>query len=158
MDLEYCIDNLAPYGIICQDDYGNNKWPSITQSVLNLVQQDKLKIILIGDSSIWLTKPEYADYWMELLSIDREFNIMKAYIGIQESNKILDCNPNYFFINTLNYAPQWTDEVFANYQYIKNSCSIEELELLNKIHAYKDNLNYLVMPYAGQSIPGIWLN
>lgn len=157
-DLQFCIDNLAPYGIICQDDYGNNKWPSITQAVANFVQQGKLKIIIVGDSSVWLTKPEYYDYWMDTLANDREFNILMAYLGMQESKKILECDPNYLFINTLNYAPMWRDQIVDNYQYIKGLCSSDELRLLRDIHAYKDKAQFLKMPYPGQSEPGIWLN
>lgn len=156
-DLEFCIGNLAPYGIICQDDYGNNKWPSIAQAVLSLVAENKIKIIVVGDSSVWLTKPEYYDYWMNLLSEDREFSILKAYLGMQESSKILECNPNYLFINTLNYAPKWSKQVFENYEEIKNSCSEKETEILKSIHTFKDSPRYLKMPYYGQSSPGIWL-
>lgn len=156
-DLEFCINNLAPNGIICQDDYGNNKWPSIVQAVLSLVAEDKIKIIVVGDSSVWLTKPEYYDYWMNLLSDDREFGILKSYLGMQEASEILDCNPNYFFINTLNYAPKWSEKVFESYETIKNLCSEEELDILKSIHTFKDSPNYLKMPYYGQSSPGIWL-
>lgn len=157
-DLEYCIAHLAPYGIICQDDYGNNKWPSITQAVTKLVSEEKIKIILVGDSSVWLTTPEYYEYWMNLLSTDREFSILASYIGLQEAEKILGCEPNYFFINTLNYAPVWVDQVYEKYEIIKNLCTTQEIELLQSIHQYKDSPRYLKMPYYGQSSPGVWLN
>jgi hypothetical protein len=148
---------LAPNGIICQDDYGNNKWPSIAQAVLSLVAENKIKIIVVGDSSVWLTKPEYYDYWMSLLTDDREFSILKAYLGMQEASEILECSPNYLFINTLNYSPKWNKKVFENYEAIKNSCSDEEIEILKSIHLFKDSPRYLKMPYYGQSSPGIWL-
>lgn len=157
-DLEYCINNLAPFGIICQDDYGNNKWPSITQAVMQLVAEDKVKIILVGDSSVWLTAPEYYDYWMTLVSSDREFNILGAYLGLQNSNEILGCDPNYLFINTLNYAPAWVDQIYSKYDIVKDSCTQIELDTLSNIHKYKDSPRYLKMPYYGQSSPGIWLN
>jgi hypothetical protein len=157
-DLEFCINNMAEYGIICQDDYGNNKWPSITQAVLSLVTENKLKIIIVGDSSIWLTKPEYYGYWMNLLSTDREFEILKTYIGMQESSIVLECSPNYYFINTLNYAPAWSQQINQNYEYIKSLCTEDELKILNEIHEYSDHPYYLRMPYPGQSIPGHWLS
>lgn len=157
-DLEYCVAHLATNGIICQDDYGNNKWPSITQAVMKLVTEEKLKIVLVGDSSVWLTIPEYYDYWMNLLSSDREFNILASYVGLQEAEKILGCDPNYYFINTLNYAPAWVAQVYEKYELIKKSCTADELELLENIHQYKDSEKYLKMPYYGQSSPGIWLN
>ena len=157
-DLEYCIENMAEYGIICQDDYGNNKWPSITQAVLSLVSDNKIKIVIVGDSSIWLTKPEYYEYWMNVLSNDREIDILKTYIGMQESSNVLDCDPNYYFINTLNYAPAWSKQVNEQYDYIKSICSQDELSILKEIHEYSSNPYYLKMPYPGQSIPGLWLS
>lgn len=148
-DVEYCIDNLAVNGLICQDDYGNNKWPTVTQVILDLVSEEKLKFILVGDSSAWLTIPEYYDYWMDLLNTDREFNVLSHYFGIRHSS-ILNANRNYYFINTL-------DLYFSPNKNSKEFCTEEELIALNRIHEYKFAKRFLKMPYTFQSTPGIWL-
>ena len=161
-DLEYCIDNIAVNGIICQDDYGNNKWPTITHVVDQLVHENKLKFVIIGDSSAWLTTPEYYDYWMNLLSTDREFQVLSWYVGLQQSAETLSCTENYYFINCINIGfitGYNVDKLYWREKHeIKSSCSDAELEALYDIHKYLFSSRYLQMPYRMQSIPGYWLN
>lgn len=153
-DLEYCIDNIAGNGLICQDDYGNNKWPTITRCVTELVHEGKLKFVFIGDSSAWLTTPEYYDYWMNLLQNDREFLVLSLYLGIRNSSTNLSSDENYYFINTLNFdTPHWGKITSS----IKEIFNERELKALYEIDKYKFSERFLKMPYTLQSVPGNWL-
>lgn len=149
-DLNYCLTSLAKNGLLCQDDYGNNKFPTVSQAVYKVISENKAKIILVGDSSIWLTKPEYYDYWMQVLDSDYEFNLLSSYIGIQESDKQLSYTPRYFFLNSM----RWLDE--STIRYSKTKFTEEELKFLNTIHKYQND-SFLKMPYLGQSSSGFWL-
>ena len=153
-DLEYCIDNIAVNGLICQDDYGNNKWPTITQAVTELVYEGKLKFVLIGDSSAWLTTPEYYDYWMSLLQNDREFYVLGLYLGIRNSSDSLNSPKNYYFINSLNFDTPYWNKIHN----IESLCNDTELTALYKIDKYKFANRFLKMPYVAQSVPGNWLD
>jgi len=154
-DLEYSIKNIAVNGLICQDDYGNNKWPTITRCVTELVHEGKLKFVLIGDSSAWLTTPEYYDYWMNLLQNDREFLVLSLYLGVRNSSVNLNSEENYYFINSLNFDnPHWS-RLNSNIQQIFTE---KELTSLHKIDKYKFAERFLKMPYVMQSVPGNWLD
>lgn len=153
-DLAYCLDNLAVNGLICQDDYGNNKWPTITQAICKAVAEGKAKVLLIGDSSIWITKPEYYSYWMNKLATDREFEVLAAYLGVHEAEKMLSYSPNYYFINSL----QWVNVVKARYEEVKNTFTEQEISTLREIDHHRHAPQYLKMPYTLQSTPGIWLD
>ena len=155
-DLIYCIDHLEENGLICQDDYGNNKWPTITQAVFKALEENKIKTILIGDSSAWFTKPEYYDYWINKLSTDREFYVLGNYIGVQGSDH-LSYFPKYFFLNTLtgNTNGFWR-YAQASGKYDKSKYSQEELDYLQKLHKHSRK-GFLMMPYFGQSTAGQWL-
>lgn len=139
-DLKYCIDHLANNGIICQDDYGNNKWPTITDAVQNLIYNGQLTMLVVGDSSCWLTKPEYYNYWMDIFSNDIEFQILSPFVNLTNS-KNLNKNPNYFFMNALE--------------------SKVEIVPDNEILDYYDSLleliddQYLRMPFEIQSLSGV---
>jgi hypothetical protein len=98
-DLRFAQEHLAAGGIICQDDYGNNKWPTVTNAVhANL---DNLEILLVGDSSVWLTSKEHHQFWINYLNQDQEFNFLKEFLNIHSSSKLLGFVPEYFFMNGL---------------------------------------------------------
>lgn len=139
-DLEFCIDHLAVNGLICQDDYGNHKWPTVTDAVKELEHQNKLKFILVGDSSIWVTKPEYYDYWMNLLSIDHEFSLLVALCNVTNSQH-LNKFPVYLFLHSAYNKSLMADFTQSEQSYFNN--------ILNM-----DHQTYLRMPYQKQSKPG----
>ena len=56
-DLSIAVENLVDMGLICQDDYGNNKHPAVTRAVQSLINDGKLTMLCVGDSSAWLCKP-----------------------------------------------------------------------------------------------------
>ena len=151
-DLDFAIDNIADYGLICQDDYGNNKWPTITNAVNEKVNEGRLKFVLIGDSSAWLTTPEFYDYWMNVLSSDREFNILSTYIGINESSKFLGYHTNYYYINSMKpHQEQYLIE--------GKTFSQKDIDYLLELETIRLNSKfYLKMPYSGQSTPGQWIS
>jgi hypothetical protein len=70
-DLQFSTDNLSVNGLICQDDYGNNKWPTVTDAVQDMISAGKLVMLVVGDSSAWLTRPEYYDHWMDQFATTR---------------------------------------------------------------------------------------
>lgn len=143
-DLEFYLNKLELNGLICQDDYGNNKWPTVTDAVKELEYQGKLKIILVGDSSVWVTRPEYYDYWMQLLVNDYEFSLLSSLCQVINSvrlNKI----PAYFFLQSLS-----SDALLENY-------SASEQEYFNNILNLDAPDVYLQAPYKSQSTMGIAL-
>jgi hypothetical protein len=135
-DLTFAIENLVPMGIICQDDYGNNKWPTITIGVLNSL--DKLSILFIGDSSIWLVRKEDHQLWLSILKNDDEFNVLAKYLNISNSTKSLNHNTEYLFMNFFK----------NNYSNI-DRISKEQYRYYKKIH--NNRKGYLQMPYKIQS-------
>jgi hypothetical protein len=140
-DLEYCLNNLSTNGIICQDDFGNNKWPTIVDVVKDLEFEKKLKIILVGDSSVWITRPEYYDYWMTLLATDKEFKLLSNLLHCVSSGP-MGRTPSYYFLNSVCAA--------------EISCTDpEELDYYNALLQYTHG--YLIMPYLNQSTPGVKL-
>jgi len=136
-DLVFAANALSKNGIICQDDYGNNKWPSITRAVHNICAQGNLKPILIGDSSIWLVKPENHSRWMSWLRQDSELKILSQYINLSHSNSIGD--EDYFYMN-----------YFSFINFIDTAPHAEYYKRLDKYHSK----HYLQMPYKVQSRPG----
>lgn len=139
-DLNYCLDHLAINGIICQDDYGNHKWPTVTDAVKELERQHKLKFILVGDSSVWVTKPEYYDYWMDLLSNDYEFSLLVALCNVTNS-KHLNKFPEYLFLHSAYNKSLMADFTNLEKNYFNNILGL-------------DHNTYLRMPYQKQSKPG----
>jgi hypothetical protein len=145
-DIKFYLDNLSVNGLICQDDYGNHKWPTVTDAVKELEFQQQIKIILVGDSSVWFTKPEYYDYWFNLLEHDHEYLLLKAICNICNSSK-LGKTPPYFFMQRL-----------FNFEFPDNYSQMQ-LEYFNKLNAlYCSSNNYLKMPYSGQSAFAAFLN
>jgi hypothetical protein len=133
------LDNLSPNGLICQDDYGNHKWPTVTDAVKELEYRQDIKIILVGDSSVWFTKPQYYDYWLNILEHDYEYSLLKAVCNIASSLE-LGKTPEYHFMqNAFNcYHPmEYTETELRYFQ--------------NLNHYYVSSLGYLKMPYAPQS-------
>ena len=140
-DLKFCIKHLVKNGIICQDDYGNNKWPTVTDAVKDLIQAGELVMLLVGDSSCWLTKPEYYDYWMTLFATDSEFIALKPFVNIRQS-KQLNRLPNYLFLQSL---------IDGQYDYIADSDTLNYYDSLLDLNSN----GYLGMPYRTQSTLGI---
>jgi hypothetical protein len=145
-DIKFYLDNLSANGLICQDDYGNHKWPTVTDAVKELEFQQKIKIILVGDSSVWFTKPEYYDYWFNLLEHDNEYLLLKTACNICSSLK-LGKTPPYFFMQRLfNFSRP-------------DDYSETQLEYFNKLNTLcRSSKNYLKMPYPSQSIFADFLN
>jgi hypothetical protein len=136
-DIEFCLNNLSTNGLICQDDYGNHKWPTITDAVKDLEFRGKIKLILVGDSSAWFTKPEYYEYWMSLLNKDYEYSLLKALCNISDS-KHLDKTPAYFYMNAHCNPCK------------KDNYSDSELNYFNNL-IQLNTPHYLQMPYRDQS-------
>jgi hypothetical protein len=142
-DLEYAASKLAPMGIICQDDYGNNKWPGVTLAVQAMINECKLELLFIGDSSCWLVKKQDHRDWIFLLENDDEFNSLRYLLQIQSSK-------NQFFL------PEylWMNSAFSNSNYTVTQSQVEYYKtLLNYNHD-----SYLRMPYSTQSQIGYWLS
>lgn len=140
-DLEYCAQHLAQNGIICQDDYGNNKWPTITDAVQHMIQTNQLIMLIAGDSSAWLTRPEFRDHWMQLFANDAEFQGLAPFVNLQSSAG-LHREPEYFYMQAPppgSHLPQATQDMLDYYN-----------DLLSLQHQ-----DYLSMPYREQSMPGI---
>lgn len=142
-DINFYLSHLAHNGIICQDDYGNNKWPTITDAVKFLESTNQIKLILVGDSSVWFTKPEYYEFWTTLLETDYEFSLLKFLCNIVNSRD-LNKLPNYYFLqkNFLQQDKQTepTFELFSDSEkkYFKDLVDTE-------------TFSYLQMPYQTQS-------
>lgn len=139
-DLEFCLEHLAPMGLVCQDDYGNNKWPSITILVHDLVQRGLASIVLIGDSSIWITKPEFHHDWLRLMDQDSEMRLLGHFVGLCSAKTVLCADKDYYFLNAMT-----TDHVYYDDQASKSYFD-QLLEL--------GRADYLRMPYRDQSSPG----
>jgi hypothetical protein len=137
-DLEFCIKHLVFNGLICQDDYGNNKCSTVTDAVQTMIHTGQLVMLLVGDSSCWLTKPEYYDYWMEQFATDKEFTILAPFLNIRQSDQ-LHKHPNYLFMQAIAPPESVTDNAILNFY---NS-------LLNFNHE-----KYLQMPYQDLSMIG----
>lgn len=143
-DLELAINHLDNYGIICQDDFGNNKWPTVTNCVYQLMQEHELEFLIIGDSSCWLVKKADKPLWIQYLSQLEEFNLLQELLSIA-SSKILQDNANYFFLST-NCFRLGT----LHYQGDQSS----RLAYFSKLLKNNDR-KYLKMPYENQSQIGI---
>lgn len=140
-DLEYCTQHLGHNGIICQDDYGNHKWPTVTDAVQYMIHTGRLVMLIVGDSSAWLTRPEYYEYWMNQFDNDKEFRILSTFVNIRQS-KILNKNPNYLFMQS---HISETNEI---------KIDDHTIDYYNDLLGF-NHQNYLQMPYRLQSMPGI---
>jgi Methyltransferase domain len=144
-DIEFYLNHLSVNGLICQDDYGNSKWPTVTDAVKDLEFCGKLKIIFVGDSSVWFTKSEYYEYWMNLLQLDYEFSLLSAVCNIASSEE-LGKNPEYFFM-------QSAFNFYSTEEYSQSE--LDYFNLLIKLET--ESSEYLKMPYDNQSKFGIFL-
>lgn len=135
-DVHFCLLSLSENGIICQDDYGNSKWPEVTSVIHDLVHEGYCKIVMIGDSSAWITKPEYYDYWMALLSEDLEIEFLHPFLGLD-----IDSRQTYYYRN-MRDMKQYTYK--------------EKVEVFETLLSYESD-GYLQMPYTRQSQIGYWL-
>ena len=167
-DLKFCIERLAENGVICQDDYGNNKWPTVTDAVQDLIHAGQLVMLIVGDSSCWLTKPEYYHYWIEKFAIDKEFCTLVPFLNLAESAKLHKL-PNYLFKNVLHKLNLGNKKDINNY--IENEDKLYQNALIysddhdklvnNQVLDYYDALlkyehkDYLQMPYKDKSTVGI---
>ena len=130
-DLEFCLSNLITNGIICQV-YGNNRWPMVTDVIQEFLHAGRLKILLIGDNSCWITLPEYYDYWLKIFFQDYEFNLLGKFLNITSTTK-------YFYMNSGE----------SNFSKVNNS----EFDYFDLLLTY--NLtSYLQSPYIEQNTPG----
>ena len=146
-DLEFSYANLSPMGVICQDDYGNNKWPTVTNAVNTMIANNKLEMLFVGDSSAWLTRKEDHAAWINILDEDFEFGLLKELLSIHSSTEVLEFNPNYFFMNSRIHS---NTMLSASADTSKLDCKIPYyVELINNPR----NL-YLKMPYVIQSMTG----
>lgn len=138
-DLELCTANLGKNGLICQDDYGNNKWSTVTDAVHAMIGQGQLQMLAVGDSSAWLTKPEYYNSWINALHADAEFNTLVPFLNLVDSS-VQEKYPSYFFMQSLltKRPDSVTADVFNYYDQLLDFNSDK----------------YLKMPYAEQSTPG----
>ena len=140
-DLEYCIQHLAVNGLICQDDYGNNKWPTVTDAVQDMIHAGQLVMLIVGDSSCWLTRPEYYNYWMHIFATDVEFKALAPFLNVRQSTQ-RSKYPNYLFMQS---AIDPEDQVNTDNDTMKYYNNLLKLNCPT----------YLQMPYKDQSRPGL---
>lgn len=145
-DIKFYLDRLSVNGLICQDDYGNHKWPTVTDAVKELEFRQQIKIIFVGDSSVWFTKPEYYDHWLDVLEQDYEYSLLTAVCNICNS-ATLGKTPPYFFMQRLFNSSQ------------PNEYSETQLQYFDKlVELHRRSKNYLRMPYPSQSTFADFLN
>ena len=146
-DLEFCWGNLKPMGLICQDDYGNNKWPTVTDSVWYMLNKGILRRLFVGDSSAWLCRTEDYHAWINILRSDREFGVLRNFLQIQSSAN-LSHEPQYYFMHA-SFQNMKDDQKYhldnvQDIEYCRNLLSLETTD-------------YLQMPYRHRHAPGTGL-
>ncbi len=146
-DLEYAASKLSPMGIICQDDYGNNKWPNITLAVKSMIDQSDLELLLVGDSSCWLIRKQDHNDWINILNDDIEFSYLRYLLQIHPS-RYLSFSPEYFWMNATHF-----DSDIGPLDFL----SASQLDYY-KILLENETTGYLRMPYYSQSQIGWWLS
>jgi len=149
-DLMFCLNHLGDGGIICQDDYGNNKWPTITSAITELIYTEKVKPIIVGDSSIWITKPEYYEYWMNKIKQDNEMEWLGNFVNLVSSKNKNDKH-EYYYINFLSCDKK----IFENQNAINYFDQL--LSYGTNKSTNSDGEGYLQMPYIKQSAPGYYI-
>lgn len=143
-DLELMLANLSPMGIICQDDYGNNKHPMVTISVHRMIEEGKLVLLFVGDSSCWLVRKEDHYRWMDIFNNDFEFLLLSMLLNVRvcDLNRIpIECYP-YVWMTAFAPTPRFSEEKKHSYR--------KYFEFLLS----KQGPRYLKMPYTGQSEVG----
>lgn len=139
-DMAIAYRSLSKHGLICHDDYGNNRWPAVTIETLKYVLDDKLKFVLIGDSSAWLCKTEDHSMWLEYLTNNIEFNWLLELCNGTLSNNAAD---QYFYLNSTVKVTNRPDKSYDKELY------------QSKLLLYAQAPYYLVMPYGEQSRAGM---
>ncbi len=137
-DVLFCLENLDKNGIICQDDYGNNKHPEVTKVIHDLENEQKLKIVFVGDSSVWVTKPEYHQNWIKWVKHnDDEMKLLVDFLSIGFAT-----DSDFWYRNTnLSSRTIYKDKKIINY--------------FNNLITFNTG-QYLQMPYDDQSQIGYW--
>jgi len=168
-DLSKALEYLDEYGIICQDDFGNNKWPTVTQTVKDFEYQQKIEILCVGESSAWLVPYGKKEFWINKLKEIEEFNLLSLIFGINSASEVLKSPNDYFFTSTLFYfnKSKYHPDVINNNDYIsriknENFDYIRKvinsnLEFINKetlLQFRKCEEFYLRVPYPEQSEVG----
>lgn len=143
-DLEFCLEHMAPTGIFCQDDYGNNKWPTITLGVNQLLSTGKVKPLLIGDSSIWLVRSESHEWWINHLSFEPEFDWLAKITNLQPSAELHHATKFWFMSGIL------PNKIF------QDPINHDQKQYYDNLVKYDSDL-YLQMPYKNQSMLGYGL-
>ena len=119
--INWSINHLKENGLICIDDYGNNKHPEVTRATHDLIQQNIVKMIMVGDSSCWVTTPEYYEHWLNVIE-----NKMTGYI--KDLLGISWVKPGKYYYRQAHHAKPVETE----------------------LHNYNSN-RYLQMPYPEQT-------
>lgn len=140
-DIEKSLENLSEFGIICQDDYGNNRWPTIASIIHEYILTGKLKMLIVGDSSAWLCRPHVHSFWMKFFRSDVELSWIFEFVNANNSQNIGSLD-EYFFLNACLSVTNYirTDEK-------------DKFQLYLLQHSLTPG--YLVMPYPDQARAGI---
>jgi Methyltransferase domain len=144
-DLEFAVSSLHPMGLICQDDYGNNRVPTIGNLIHDTIKLHDLKMLLVGDSSVWLVKKTAYDTWVEILDKDTEFKLLSKFININHST-ILDDPQSYLFMNSRTHD-------FDIHIGLKPIADTTTLNYFNYLWQQNSD-RYLQMPYTFSSQVG----
>lgn len=139
-DIQVSLDMLQPRGLICQDDYGNNKHPAVTIATSYFVNQGKLKFVVIGDSSAWLCKPEDYDFWLDCIHNNQEIKLLSSFLNLNFSRDSLNTQEHYFFLQS------YIEDNVSDLQNIDT----KHLQYLLRLIAC-NSPGYLQMPYKYQS-------
>lgn len=149
-DLRFYLDRISHNGLICQDDYGNNKWPTVTDAVQDLQYNGELKLLVIGDSSAWITLPKYYDFWMDVLCQDREFALLRSVCNIVDSAQ-LDRHPRYYFVQSCLSSSVLDGHTEDEKKYFARLTALEPITPVK-------GGGYLKMPYPSQGAVGTALS
>lgn len=133
-DMALMLATLGEGGIICQDDYGNNKWPEVTRSVYEFVHSGELRLLMVGDSSAYLVRPKDHDRWWDALESCAEFSVLRWMVSVHEAPG------KYYYQNS--GRPHATDVDINEWKgYIKRVAMFK----------LRYGGSYLKMPYPEQS-------
>ena len=133
-DMELMLATISEGGIICQDDYGNNKHPEVTRSVHEFVSSGQLRLLMVGDSSAYLVRPADHDKWRKALDSCAEFSVLRWMVSVHEAPG------GYYYQNSMDLHA--TDVDLDEWRgYIKRVT----------IFKVQHGTHYLKMPYPDQS-------
>lgn len=151
-DLEFFLANMCNNGMLCHDDYGNNLWPTIVDAVKLLEHRGQAKILIVGNLSVWITRPEFYDYWIDRLEQDHEFKLLRALCNLVSSD-LINKQPRYFFMHAFlnNFC---MDQFSADEQAYFQSLLHKEGQYLRA--AYKDHTRLGHALHTNRAV-GYWL-